>query len=449
MSATAADRTSGSPRHPLWPVGGSSRPDATGHLTAVDAGSGNRVWRVRVADPQEDSVPLGGGVAWADGRALRHHRVRRRCWRSIRPMAGWSGGTRRPVRSVARRRCSRAGSSPSPSTTRPRPSTGRDRRAGVEPHRFSWRPPACWAARRRRSDRASGGGALQLGRTLCPAPGIRAVGLVGQPGGGAPGRCPGLSGRHPGGAGGDRPAGSRDRPFRPHGRDRSPQRRPAPGSRTWAASRCLGSRATRPSSSPTKPIWWRWTPTAAASAGSPPLPRWEDPEDRQEAIIWSGPVLAGGRLISWSGRTGGGSAGRPGHGRDHGPLRPGRRRRGAAGGGGRHALRADRQWPADRLSIGRGGPAPSGGAGPEVRMDAPCRSPSRSSAGPTSASRPCSKPPDRQAAGAGRPIPPGVTRDRRSAPGRIGPLEFTVIDTAGLEEAFDDSLEGADAPPGP
>jgi len=27
------------------------------------------------------------------------------------------------------------------------------------------------------------------------------------------------------------------------------------------------------------------------------LPRWEDPEDRQEAIIWSGPVLAGGRLI--------------------------------------------------------------------------------------------------------------------------------------------------------
>ncbi|NBB84082.1 MAG: ribosome biogenesis GTPase Der [Alphaproteobacteria bacterium] len=36
---------------------------------------------------------------------------------------------------------------------------------------------------------------------------------------------------------------------------------------------------------------------------------------------------------------------------------------------------------------------------------------------------------------------PGVTRDRRAAPARLGPLTFTVIDTAGLEEAFDDSLE--------
>ncbi|MEC9346185.1 MAG: ribosome biogenesis GTPase Der [Pseudomonadota bacterium] len=36
---------------------------------------------------------------------------------------------------------------------------------------------------------------------------------------------------------------------------------------------------------------------------------------------------------------------------------------------------------------------------------------------------------------------PGVTRDRREGDGRIGPLEFRVIDTAGLEEAFDDSLE--------
>lgn len=36
---------------------------------------------------------------------------------------------------------------------------------------------------------------------------------------------------------------------------------------------------------------------------------------------------------------------------------------------------------------------------------------------------------------------PGVTRDRREGQGRIADLEFKVIDTAGLEEAFDDSLE--------
>ena len=37
---------------------------------------------------------------------------------------------------------------------------------------------------------------------------------------------------------------------------------------------------------------------------------------------------------------------------------------------------------------------------------------------------------------------PGVTRDRRLADARIGDLYFQVIDTAGLEEAHSDSLEG-------
>ncbi|MEM7442284.1 MAG: ribosome biogenesis GTPase Der [Pseudomonadota bacterium] len=36
---------------------------------------------------------------------------------------------------------------------------------------------------------------------------------------------------------------------------------------------------------------------------------------------------------------------------------------------------------------------------------------------------------------------PGVTRDRRAGEASLGRMQFTVIDTAGLEEAFDDSLE--------
>ncbi|TWA68016.1 GTP-binding protein [Azospirillum brasilense] len=36
---------------------------------------------------------------------------------------------------------------------------------------------------------------------------------------------------------------------------------------------------------------------------------------------------------------------------------------------------------------------------------------------------------------------PGVTRDWRSAPARVGGLSFTVVDTAGLEDVTDDSLE--------
>jgi GTP-binding protein len=37
---------------------------------------------------------------------------------------------------------------------------------------------------------------------------------------------------------------------------------------------------------------------------------------------------------------------------------------------------------------------------------------------------------------------PGVTRDLREGEGRIADLRFTVIDSAGLEEATDDSLQG-------
>jgi GTP-binding protein len=35
---------------------------------------------------------------------------------------------------------------------------------------------------------------------------------------------------------------------------------------------------------------------------------------------------------------------------------------------------------------------------------------------------------------------PGVTRDRREGLARLGPAEFRIVDTAGLEDAFDDSL---------
>ncbi|MEQ8967018.1 MAG: PQQ-binding-like beta-propeller repeat protein [Azospirillaceae bacterium] len=41
--------------------------DASGHVTAIDADNGRRRWRVRAATPDEDSVPLGGGVAVAEG----------------------------------------------------------------------------------------------------------------------------------------------------------------------------------------------------------------------------------------------------------------------------------------------------------------------------------------------------------------------------------------------
>jgi len=37
---------------------------------------------------------------------------------------------------------------------------------------------------------------------------------------------------------------------------------------------------------------------------------------------------------------------------------------------------------------------------------------------------------------------PGVTRDLREGAARLGDLRFTVIDSAGLEDAMDDSLQG-------
>jgi len=37
---------------------------------------------------------------------------------------------------------------------------------------------------------------------------------------------------------------------------------------------------------------------------------------------------------------------------------------------------------------------------------------------------------------------PGVTRDLRWGDGRLGPLRFDVVDTAGLEDAKDQSLQG-------
>ncbi len=42
--------------------------DAVGNLAVLNAETGERLWRVRVATPEEDSLPLGGGIAVEDGR---------------------------------------------------------------------------------------------------------------------------------------------------------------------------------------------------------------------------------------------------------------------------------------------------------------------------------------------------------------------------------------------
>ena len=41
--------------------------DGTGHVTALSAATGDEIWRVSAADPREDSEPLGGGVTYGDG----------------------------------------------------------------------------------------------------------------------------------------------------------------------------------------------------------------------------------------------------------------------------------------------------------------------------------------------------------------------------------------------
>lgn len=41
--------------------------DAEGRVAAIDIAGGNEIWQVRVASPYEDSNPLGGGLAFGDG----------------------------------------------------------------------------------------------------------------------------------------------------------------------------------------------------------------------------------------------------------------------------------------------------------------------------------------------------------------------------------------------
>lgn len=41
--------------------------DAVGRVTALDAETGGRIWQVRAATPEENSIPIGGGVAYGAG----------------------------------------------------------------------------------------------------------------------------------------------------------------------------------------------------------------------------------------------------------------------------------------------------------------------------------------------------------------------------------------------
>ncbi|MEO3433653.1 PQQ-binding-like beta-propeller repeat protein [Inquilinus sp. CAU 1745] len=41
--------------------------DSTGAVSAMEQATGRRLWRVRVSSPEEDNTPLGGGLAYGDG----------------------------------------------------------------------------------------------------------------------------------------------------------------------------------------------------------------------------------------------------------------------------------------------------------------------------------------------------------------------------------------------
>ena len=109
-----------------------------------------------------------------------------------------------------------------------------------------------------------------------------------------------------------------------------------------------------------------------------PLPRLEDPDDpSSEPISWTGPILVGDRLLL-AGSTGEALSHVALQRRDPGPHRSARAGADSAGGCRWHRLFPDRGRGAAGVSLTR------------PRMTPPCPSRSPSSAGRTSASRPCS-----------------------------------------------------------